>query len=102
MFMDITAALIILAPVLAPVAIKVGVDPLHFGVMMCINLSIGLITPPVGACLFVATSISKLKYEEVIREVWPFIIVELVVLAALIYIPELTMLVPRALGLAAP
>jgi tripartite ATP-independent transporter DctM subunit len=102
MFMDMTAALIILAPVLAPVAVKVGVDPLHFGVMMCINLSIGLITPPVGACLFVAASISKLKYEEVIREVWPFIIVEVVVLLMLIYIPELTMVVPRLLGLAAP
>jgi len=100
MFMDITAALIILAPILAPLATEVGMDPLHFGVMMCINLNIGLITPPVGACLFVATSISKLRYEEVIREVWPFILVEVGVLFLLAYIPPLTLYVPHLLGFA--
>jgi tripartite ATP-independent transporter DctM subunit len=100
MFMDITAALIILAPILAPLATDVGMDPLHFGVMMCINLNIGLITPPVGACLFVATSISKLRYEEVIREVWPFILVEVGVLFLLAYVPPVTLYVPQLLGLA--
>ena len=99
MFMDITAALIILAPVLAPLAVNLGVNPLQFGVMMCINLNIGLITPPLGACLFVATGISKLKYEEVIREIWPFIAVEVIVLIFLAYVPALTMWVPRVLGL---
>ncbi len=99
MFMDITAALIVLAPVLAPLAIQLGVNPLHFGLIMTVNLNIGLITPPLGACLFVASSIAKLKYEEVIREIWPFIAVEVAVLLLITYVPMITLTVPRLLGL---
>lgn len=98
-FMDITAALIILAPVLAPLATRLGVNPLHFGVIMCVNLNIGLITPPLGACLFVASSISKVRFEEVVREIWPFILAEVGVLMLITYIPALTLTVPRLLGL---
>lgn len=98
MFMDITAALIILAPILAPLAINLGVDPLHFGIMMVVNLNIGLITPPLGAVLFVATSISKLKYENVIKEILPFLVVEIIILFLIVYIPELTLLMPHYLG----
>jgi len=98
MFMDITAALIILAPILAPLAIDLGVDPLHFGIIMCVNLNIGLITPPLGAVLFVAASISKLKYENIIKEILPFLVVEIIILFLIVYIPELTLLIPHYLG----
>lgn len=100
MFMDITAALIILAPVLAPLAIKLGVDPMHFGVMMCINLNIGLITPPLGAVLFVTSAVSKVKVERIVAQVVPFIFVEVAVLGLVTYFPWIVLAIPKALGLA--
>ncbi|MGE5607369.1 MAG: TRAP transporter large permease, partial [Bacteroidota bacterium] len=99
MFMDITAALIILAPVLAPLAINAGVHPLHIGVIMCINLNIGLITPPLGGSLFVTAGVAKLDYKELIKEVFPFILVEVAVLFLLTYVPATTLLIPKLLGL---
>lgn len=99
MFMDITAALIILAPVLAPLAISVGVHPLHIGIIMCVNLNIGLITPPLGGCLFVTSAVAKIEYKELIKEVFPFILVEVAVLFLLTYVPATTMFVPKLLGL---
>ena len=99
MFMDITAALIILAPVLAPIAINVGVHPLHIGILMCVNLNIGLITPPLGACLFVSSAVAKVKFNEIIKEVFPFILVEIAVLFLITYVPATTMFIPKLLGL---
>jgi tripartite ATP-independent transporter DctM subunit len=98
MFMDITASLIILGPILAPLAISVGVHPLHFGIMMCVNLNIALMTPPMGGCLFVAMVISGLSLGQIVRALWPFILAEILVLFLVIYIPGITMLVPRLLG----
>ncbi len=100
MFMDITAALIILGAILAPLAIDIGVHPLHFGIMMCINLYIALITPPMGGCLFLAMAISKLKMGQILKALWPFLIIEFVVLFIVVYVPEVTMFVPRLLGFA--
>ena len=100
MFMDIGAALVILAPILAPLAISVGVNPLHFGVIMTINLNIGLITPPLGACLFVACGIGQLKLEEVVPDLWPFILAEVAILLLITYVPVIPMFLPRLLGLA--
>jgi len=100
MFMDITASLIILGPILAPLAINLGVDPLHFGTMMCVNLSIALITPPMGGCLFIGMVIGKISFGRMIKAVWPYILVEMVILFLIIYIPEVTMFVPRLLGFA--
>ena len=100
MLMDITASLIILGPILAPLAYKVGVHPLHFGIIMCVNLNIALITPPMGGCLFTAMIVGELGFMQLVRAIWPFILVELVVLFLLVYIPELTMFVPRLLGFA--
>lgn len=99
MFMDITAALIILAPVLAPIAINVGVHPFHIGILMCVNLNIGLITPPLGACLFVSSAVAKVKFNEIIKEVFPFILVEIAVLFLITYVPATTMFIPKLLGL---
>lgn len=100
MFMDITASLLILGPILAPLATNLGVDPLHFGVMMCVNLNIALMTPPMGACLFMAMIITKRELGQIVRAIWPFILVELLVLALIIYVPAVTMAVPRWLGFA--
>jgi tripartite ATP-independent transporter DctM subunit len=98
MFMDMTAALIILGPILHPLAVSVGVHPLHFGIIMVVNLNIALMTPPLGACLFVACGISKLKLEEISKEIWPFILIEISVLLLITYIPEISMFIPKLLG----
>lgn len=100
MFMDMTAALIILGPILHPLAVSVGVDPLHFGIIMVVNLNIALMTPPLGACLFVACSVSKLSLEELSREIVPYILVVIVVLLIVTYIPVISLFLPRLLGLA--
>ncbi len=100
MFMDITAALIVLAPILAPLAINAGVNPLHFGIIMTINLNIGLMTPPLGACLYVACGIGDIKLEDISKEILPFIAVQFIFLMLITYIPDLVMLVPRLLGFA--
>ena len=98
MFLDIGPALLILAPILAPLAINLGVHPLHFGIMMCVNLNIALMTPPMGACLFMGMVVSGLKLGELVKALWPFILVEFIVLVMVIYIPPITMWVPSLLG----
>ncbi|MCF7934431.1 MAG: TRAP transporter large permease [Spirochaetia bacterium] len=72
MFLDITAAILLIPPVLMPTALQVGVDPIHFVVFMVMSLSIGLSTPPVGVCLFATSLVSKLKIETIVRASWPF------------------------------
>ncbi|SDC17569.1 TRAP transporter, DctM subunit [Melghirimyces thermohalophilus] len=94
MFMETIAALVILFPVLLPVAESIGMDPVHFGVMMVLNLIIGLSTPPVGVCLFVASSIGKVSIGETTRALLPFLAVSLVVLLLVSYVPELTLFLP--------
>jgi tripartite ATP-independent transporter DctM subunit len=99
MFMDIIASMIILAPILAPLATDLGVDPLHFGIMMCVNLLIALITPPMGGCLFATMIVGKVDFGPLLKEIWPFIFAEIFVLFLIIFVPEVTMFVPRLLGL---
>jgi len=99
MFMDMTAALIILGPILHPLAVSVGIHPLHFGIIMVVNLNIALMTPPLGACLFVACGISKLSLEEISKEIFPFILIEFAVLLLISYVPAISMFVPKLLGL---
>jgi tripartite ATP-independent transporter DctM subunit len=98
MFMDIGPSLLILGPILAPLAIDMGVHPLHFGIMMCVNLNIALMTPPMGGCLFMGMIVSGLKLGELVRALWPFILVEFGVLFLVVYIPQITLWVPRMLG----
>ena len=99
MFMDINAMLIILAPVLAPLTLTIGMDPVHAGVMIVLALNISLMTPPVGACLFVLASVTGEKIENIARALWPFLIAEVLILFAVAYWPALTLSVPRLLGL---
>jgi TRAP-type C4-dicarboxylate transport system permease large subunit len=96
--MDITAALIILGPILAPLAVSCGVDPLHFGILMCVNLNLGLITPPVGGCLFTAMVITRLDMWKICKDMWPFYLVAIAVLFLITYVPAITMFLPTLLG----
>jgi len=97
--MDINATLIILAPVLAPLTLKLGMDPVHAGIMIVLALNISLMTPPVGACLFVLASVTGEKVEKITRELWPFILAEIGVLLVIAFWADLTLFVPRLLGL---
>jgi tripartite ATP-independent transporter DctM subunit len=97
-FMDIAAALIILGPILHPLAVSNGVHPLHFGIIMVFSLNVALITPPVGACLFVACGITKLTLEQLSKAIWPFIIVEIVTLFVITFVPWIPMAIPKLLG----
>lgn len=93
-FMETIAALVILFPVLLPVALTVGMDPIQFGVMMVLNLVIGLVTPPVGVCLFVASQIGKVSIGKTSRELLPFLGVSLVVLMLVAFVPQITLFLP--------
>ncbi|KUK14410.1 MAG: TRAP transporter large permease [Synergistetes bacterium] len=98
MFMETGAAIIILAPILAPIAAKMGVHPLHFGFMMVLNLAIGMVTPPVGVCLFVSCGITGLSLEKVSAAVYKFVIAEIFVLALVTYFEPISMFLPKLLG----
>jgi tripartite ATP-independent transporter DctM subunit len=99
LFMDINATLIILAPVLAPLTVKIGMEPVHAGIMIILALNISLMTPPVGACLFVLASVTKEKVEAITKSLWPFILAEFVILLIVAYWEGLTLFIPRLLGL---
>jgi C4-dicarboxylate transporter DctM subunit len=97
-FMETTASLIILTPVLLPLMIQIGVDPLHFGVILVLNLVIGLTTPPVGVCLFIACAIGKVTLERISRAILPFIAASIAVLIIATYWERLIMCIPRFFG----
>jgi tripartite ATP-independent transporter DctM subunit len=99
MFMDINAALIILAPVLVPLTAAIGMDPIHAGIMIILTLNISLMTPPVGACLFVLSSVTGERIERISVALVPFILAELAVLILITFWPDLTLMIPRLLGL---
>ncbi|MCL2001464.1 MAG: TRAP transporter large permease [Planctomycetes bacterium] len=98
MIMETGANCIILAPILAPLAINAGVEPLHFAIVMVVNLNIGMSTPPLGVCLFIAASIAKIKFEALVRAISPFLAAEIVVLFILTYSETIALFVPRMLG----
>ncbi|MEP6773430.1 MAG: TRAP transporter large permease [Polaromonas sp.] len=96
--MDMAALLLILTPILLPVVKAVGVDPVHFGMIMIVNLGIGLITPPVGSVLFVGSAVGKLPIEKVVKALLPFFFLLVVVLGIVTYVPALSLWLPRAVG----
>ncbi|EKS7681446.1 TRAP transporter large permease [Salmonella enterica] len=98
-FMDIGPAILIFTPILLPIMAKLGVDPVHFGIIMVYNLAIGTITPPVGSGLYVGASVGKVKVEEVIKPLLPFYGAIIGVLLLITYIPEITLFLPRLLGI---
>jgi tripartite ATP-independent transporter DctM subunit len=97
--MDMAPLILIMTPILLPVVTSIGVDPVHFGMIMMINLGIGLITPPVGAVLFVGAAIAKLPIEQVTRALLPFFAAMLLVLGLVTYVPAISLWLPRAFGL---
>ncbi len=96
-FMETIAALVILFPVLLEIVIPLGIDPIQFGVIMVLNLIIGLTTPPVGVCLFVASSIGKVSMGQAVKAIIPFLIVSLIVLMMVTYIPAVSLMLPKLL-----
>lgn len=98
MFMEEVSALTLLTPVFYPVAIAAGVDPTHLGIVMTLNITIALITPPMGACVYVAAAVSKLDILDLFRTIWPFVAVALLVLLLIIFIPALALWLPQTLG----
>ena len=97
-FIDTLPALIILTPILGPIAFSAGIDPLQFGMMLVLNLTIGMITPPVGPVLFVIATVGRLKLEGLSVAVLPLLFAELVVLLLVILVPEISTFIPSALG----
>jgi len=98
MFMETGAAIILLAPILAPIAVKLGVHPLHFGFMMVLNLAIGMATPPVGVCLFVSCGITGLSLEKVSAAAMRFVFALLGVLLLVTYVAPISLFLPKLLG----
>jgi tripartite ATP-independent transporter DctM subunit len=99
MFMDINAILIVLGPILGALAVSIGMNPVQAGIMIVLALNIGLMTPPVGASLFVLSSITGAKIEDITKAMWPFVIAEAGVLFLVAYWPSLTLTMPRLMGL---
>lgn len=98
MFLDAGPAIIILGPILAPIFIEIGVHPVHFAIIMSVNLTVGLATPPMGLVLFVASSVSGERVETISRAILPFLAVEILVIFLITYIPAISMTVPRLTG----
>ena len=94
LFMETIAAITILVPVLLPIAVSVGVDPVHLGIILILNLMLGLLTPPVGMVLFVLSEVSGVKFERCVAATLPFLVPLITVLLALTFIPELTLWLP--------
>ena len=99
MVMEPSAIVLIMAPILYPVAMALGVDPVHFGIMLVVNMEIGLCTPPVGLNLYVASSLSRLGLTEVTRSTWPWLLTMLVFLMLITYVPAITLVLPKLLGM---
>ncbi len=98
MIMETGASVILLAPILLPVATSFGIHPLHFALVMLVNLNVGLTTPPVGVCLFTVTPIARVSMERIIPKVMPFVAAEMVAVLVLTYVPDLVLLLPRLTG----
>jgi tripartite ATP-independent transporter DctM subunit len=99
LFLEGIAAMLVLVPILHPIAVSLGVDPTHLGIVIIFNLMIGLITPPMGLCLFVADSIAKVGMARLSKVILPLFLVELLVLIIITFVPDLVIGLPKALGL---
>jgi C4-dicarboxylate transporter DctM subunit len=94
-FMEVIAAILILAPILLPVALALGIDPVHFGIIMCLNLGIGYVTPPVGVNCFLSSSIFNIPINRVFRAVMPTILVMIIALLIITYVPSISTFLPN-------
>lgn len=92
------AAILVLVPILHPIAVGLGIEPLHFAILVIFNLMIGLITPPVGLCLFVADSVARVGLSAIVRRLMPMLLVEILVLIVIAFVPDLVTFLPRITG----
>lgn len=99
MIMDMAALILICTPIFLPIAKDLGMDPIQFGIMMLMNLGLGLCTPPVGACLFVGCAVGKVPIEQALKTIWPFYLAILAALLLVTYIPSISLALPAAMGL---
>jgi tripartite ATP-independent transporter DctM subunit len=99
MVLDPPVALALLVPLLAPPAIALGTDPVHLGIVLCLNLTIGLITPPVGGCLLAVSTVCKVDYWSLARAILPFAVLEILLLVVIVLVPECSLFLPRMFGL---
>ena len=99
MFLDAVPAILILGPILGPALAQYGVDPLHFAIIMCVNVTVGLATPPMGLVLFVASSVSRERVETIARAMLPFLAVEAGVIFLITFFEDLVLFLPRLMGL---
>ncbi len=99
MFIDPNSAIIVLTPLIFPVAQALGIDPVHLGAVIVLNVAVGMITPPFGLNIFIGITTFKVPYWEVVKSVWPFIILAIVALAIVTYMPDLVMWLPRRFGI---
>ena len=97
-FIDANSALYILCPILFPISQRLGIDPIHLGSVMVVNLAIGLVTPPVGANLYVGCGVGGITLKEMIGKIWPFVVACLIVLILVTYIPGISMLLPNLMA----
>jgi C4-dicarboxylate transporter DctM subunit len=100
MLMDALPPIIILMPILVPIAEEFGMDPVHFGILIAANVGIGMISPPVGICLYVACGISQTAIEEVVPRLIPFLLILIATLMIITFFPSITLFLPRLLGYA--
>lgn len=98
MIMDMAALILICTPIFMPIAVGTGMDPIQFGIMLLMNLGLGLCTPPVGTCLFVGCAVGQVPIEKAVRTIWPFYIAMLAALLLVTYVPAVSLTLPRLLG----
>ena len=96
--MDATAAMLVFIPVLTPLATLIGLDPIHFGVIYCLLITIGLVTPPVGMTLFVTSNVSGISFTKICKSVIPFAVAAMLVTIALAYLPDVVLFIPNLVG----
>ena len=99
MAMDVKAAVALFAPIFVPAALLMGIDPVHLGIVICFNITAGLLSPPLGAVLLILSTVVGMDYWRLIRATLPFFFVEVLILIVLTFVPEISLALPRALGL---
>jgi TRAP-type transport system large permease protein len=98
MWLDLTANIFLFAPILGPLTVKAGIDPLHFSMIFLLNVNLGNITPPMGMVLFATSELSRTKIQDIAEEIWPFLVAKVVILGMVTYVPGLSLWLPHIFG----
>ena len=98
MIMDMAALILICTPIFLPIATAIGIDPYQFGMILLMNLGLGLCTPPVGSCLFVGCAVGGVRLEEAVKTMWPFYLAILIALLLVTFIPAISLTLPNLIG----